>query len=736
MKKSPPIPVRAAASAAVLLLLLSATAAAQTPPQTCQAGRGGMVFSTGAEVTVEILQGNPAAIFQNEIRLLAPDARVIGSFREVGKTVNLGTFPAGAELVFGILVQDSIQPGTFTYSMGPGSRNPDGVAHADVACLEDGKKADVSFEDGFNGGDMGFNDVRFQVRLTPPKIKSVVFEQVEGDIDDNPADFGGGKRIFPDAAAAGGQPRRKVRVTARISSATKDVDVFLRSFDVDDASGLFDTGHGDDNLGPAARSDGIPQQGAFETNNTPKATFKTDDQGVARGILLVTMQPGDNFRVAAATKQEVVDRLTVDKMNIKDPSSGGRTLAEENAGAQDGDESVASKMLTVWRRMHVEVDSMPDPPPGDADPERNFIKGTVTGIRGGGSHADKLFLTPDATTPPLVLDDGSKNLSGSGQQKGKGRFEKGTITLGTGAAAVVVADVEGNGTDYVEKDNMTIPFRLVDSQGNNPIPANAADRESVTALDHAAKEFTISQGVRNVNYVGGTLTVLGVNFTVDAAQGRRITVREDISLPFHLVDDDATASPFLDNPPQGNGAQAGTPFEFMQTSPDKAKNPFAPAYILPVYDLGGGPRSRDFDRNVEHGTEVGRVSNWQDFTSSADFWVVYLQGALQGPVKSDVDPGAERGVLGETSAVINPNGSLSSIGGAAIYRESIRDIERFLGVAAGTCLKTTPPHETGHEWGLLDGSGGLMDQGCPKPNPQFTDDHLKHIRRRPHPQGL
>jgi hypothetical protein len=105
-------------------------------------------------------------------------------------------------------------------------------------------------------------------------------------------------------------------------------------------------------------------------------------------------------------------------------------------------------------------------------------------------------------------------------------------------------------------------------------------------------------------------------------------------------------------------------------------------------------------------------------------------------VKEDVDPGAERGALGETSAVINTDGSLSRIGGAAIYRESIRDIERFLGVAAGTCMKTTPPHETGHEWGLLDGSGGLMDQGCPKPNPQFTDDHLKHIRRRPHPQGL
>lgn len=70
---------------------------------------------------------------------------------------------------------------------------------------------------------------------------------------------------------------------------------------------------------------------------------------------------------AAATEKEVIDRLTVDKRNIKDPKDG-RTLAEENAGAPAGDESVASKLLTVWRRVHVEVDSMPDPPNGDADP--------------------------------------------------------------------------------------------------------------------------------------------------------------------------------------------------------------------------------------------------------------------------------------------------------------------------------------------------------------------------------
>jgi hypothetical protein len=145
----------------LLLLLFAAPADAQTD---CQGGRGGSIYANGGEVTVQILPGNPAAIFTSQIRLQSPaPVQTIGSNTQVGTTVSLGTFPAGTELVFDILVNDSIQPGLFTYSTGPGSRNPDGVAHADVLCLGGGV-AQVSFEDGFGAGDNSYNDVRFEVR--------------------------------------------------------------------------------------------------------------------------------------------------------------------------------------------------------------------------------------------------------------------------------------------------------------------------------------------------------------------------------------------------------------------------------------------------------------------------------------------------------------------------------------------------------------------------------------------
>jgi hypothetical protein len=145
----------------LLLLLFAAPASAQTD---CQGGRGGRIFANGGEVTVQILPGNPAAIFTSQIRLQSPaPVQSIGSNTQVGTTVSLGTFPSGTELIFDILVNDSITPGLFTYSTGPGSRNPDGVAHADVLCLGGGV-SQVSFEDGFGAGDASYNDVRFEVR--------------------------------------------------------------------------------------------------------------------------------------------------------------------------------------------------------------------------------------------------------------------------------------------------------------------------------------------------------------------------------------------------------------------------------------------------------------------------------------------------------------------------------------------------------------------------------------------
>ncbi len=121
-----------------------------------QGGLGGQLSSTGGQVTVEVLFSSSG--FTNEFRLFQPaPERVIGLDSDTGRTVFLGPFPDGAELVFGIFVQDTGQ----TFLMGPGARNPDGIPHARVQVVPGG--FEVGFEDQLGGGDMDYEDAQIRV---------------------------------------------------------------------------------------------------------------------------------------------------------------------------------------------------------------------------------------------------------------------------------------------------------------------------------------------------------------------------------------------------------------------------------------------------------------------------------------------------------------------------------------------------------------------------------------------
>lgn len=162
------------AKLALTLTLLFGTAqliSAQT--SRCIPGLGGRFFTSSGIVQVEILQGD--ADYKSEIDLFMPKPITeIGFNQQTGQVVTLGAFPGGTELVFGILVYNT----GFTFRMGLGSRNPDGVPHAIVQCLGDGV-AKVSFEDTVNG-DFDYNDVVIQINANPipartPPTKRLVF---------------------------------------------------------------------------------------------------------------------------------------------------------------------------------------------------------------------------------------------------------------------------------------------------------------------------------------------------------------------------------------------------------------------------------------------------------------------------------------------------------------------------------------------------------------------------------
>jgi hypothetical protein len=115
---------------------------------------GGQLFSTGGDILVEVLPAT--AGLESHLHLYSPSyQRFIATNRQIGTTVNLGGFPVGVELIFGILA------GGNTFLMGPGSRNPDGLTHAKVNFLSPGV-ALVGFEDLWGGGDRDYDDNVFR----------------------------------------------------------------------------------------------------------------------------------------------------------------------------------------------------------------------------------------------------------------------------------------------------------------------------------------------------------------------------------------------------------------------------------------------------------------------------------------------------------------------------------------------------------------------------------------------
>lgn len=125
-----------------------------------QVGAPAIVATTG-EVTVTILQSS--AGYTSDLYLDNTEVSTyIGSNRDLGMTMSLGTFDAGTELLFRLVVRNT----GHAFYTGDAARNPDGLAHAWVSPHEG--YSIVGFEDLWGGGDLDFNDCTFKFTNVVP----------------------------------------------------------------------------------------------------------------------------------------------------------------------------------------------------------------------------------------------------------------------------------------------------------------------------------------------------------------------------------------------------------------------------------------------------------------------------------------------------------------------------------------------------------------------------------------
>jgi len=261
-------------------------------------------------------------------------------------------------------------------------------------------------------------------------IQSVVWEGVlrnDGEsnlfVNGNPTSYGGGDRIFPGQNHPTGtigkdDKHDRVRLLVRLSSpppAGVPVTAFFKLFDPDhyspdtdfDPNGATDI---DDNVSPQspATSPLATAIGAVlkdEDFISPATTAVLTGDGVRDGLWLGLevgqLQPGNNWRVAAGLNQAEVNAVVV--------GGDGQTLkVDSSPTAVDWPAAKQSPLLTVWRKLHAEIDRMADP---------------VLNVGDGRSRFDIGAATASGTTVALVLPPGAAIHPSQADQFKGGRIE-------------------------------------------------------------------------------------------------------------------------------------------------------------------------------------------------------------------------------------------------------------------------------------------------------------------------
>jgi hypothetical protein len=190
-------------------------------------------------------------------------------------------------------------------------------------------------------------------------VTSVTFEQIETDdlpISSNPNE-GDGFRIFADDKTPNDpKNRRKIRVKAKYGQALAGVAVYFESYDLDDPS-IADAANtaGDDNkdeVDPVGRfsiPNGATGCEIFEAELIKCTTNSSGDVAVE---FTVSRQPGDNFSIAASTNALLLGEITVSGLDLLKANNQPVPIVCPNSNV------CRSEVLTVWRRLHLEVDSM------------------------------------------------------------------------------------------------------------------------------------------------------------------------------------------------------------------------------------------------------------------------------------------------------------------------------------------------------------------------------------------
>lgn len=357
------------------------------------------------------------------------------------------------------------------------------------------------------------NNVLASRNFSVVAVTSAIFNAINSPLDNNPGngEIGSslGQRIFPDRIAPSDAiDRTIVTVEAKVEPAVPNLRIYFANYDLDDPSAnvapLDPQGSaGDDNFGRIGTSS------AGELSSPAGATCETwakgvncvsNTAGIANAQFKVTMNPGDNFTVAASLDRQYLQNIAVDTTDgtrLKDSFSQFVPITgEENSGSADS-LAVRTRMLTSWRKIHLEVDTMDNP-------------GTSNNVTGTISQLGQTTCPPTPQVPPCVVNTGFVVNTGTTPLE-IGRFDNGRIYVGR-RYFQVLTNIAGNQIilkgvpPLVQGVRIGDQFTLYDDDdfnNNDGVNKDGDENEAVVQLPDSLKllydgDGTLPDGRRNV----------------------------------------------------------------------------------------------------------------------------------------------------------------------------------------------------------------------------------------------
>lgn len=538
-------------------------------------------------------------------------------------------------------------------------------------------------------------------------------------------------RVFPDGRFENGTvtaSRDMVDIEIVLSTIQENAKetVYLRAFDIDDPSQdknsgntLIDMPNGKLILDPNDEGGAGDYEGGagltFDEHNDNRGAVKIGNISYKWGNI-DNMESDGLFQATVTTIKTIVKDFKVSQFagdnyqlvasNNKDFLKSFKNLDKDdglmikNTKIQEKDDIFAkSKILTVWRLLHLEREEMLSFLWNENEIKGEFQEFSVNTnfIRIGG--IEMTYIPLDLAPIMIKLDDGSINLE-SGKN---GRFENGTIILGENPPPgynrlELKKIVEGNGKDFLNIKSNSLKFNnLWIKFSKNNLPDIILNLSNISIQQTGTTKKYICEVIDNNNniflYQNGMVSIAGGNtISFEYINNNTISVSK-LFIPFTLRDDDHSPS------------EINLKENLIS---DEVKNAFIKAYLYCVDDGGGLDFGNTSNTNsipskinvIGNNPVMEIVKLYNEYSDSGinegdNFWVVHLFNGWQFTTTDDGDSNTEIKTCGMTPANMNDNLIYQGGPSSMIFFEVLKEVSFN--------LNEVVIHEIGHQFGFRHG---------------------------------